>query len=201
MFDKFKEDAREMLTGANPDNDLRARLHADHNEIDRLIDELKSTEAHEYDLRVDILNQLAIALTAHERAEEMVVYRMIQDDPRLRDKIDHAFREHREIDQALDLLDLIKPSDPSFLEKVNALQQCVEQHVHDEEGDLLPKAESVIGRDYLARVIPAFNERKRELAEKIREERRGRELASAITETDFGSGPTPFGLDEVSSQW
>src|SRR6476619_3377129 len=101
MFDKFKEDAREMLTGSNPDNDLRARLHADHNEVSRLIDELKSTEDHEFDMRADILNQLVIALSAHARAEESVVYRLFQDDPRLRDKTIHAFREHSQIDQAL----------------------------------------------------------------------------------------------------
>ena len=42
MFDKIKEDVRELMTGSNVENDMRARLHADHDDVARIMSELEN---------------------------------------------------------------------------------------------------------------------------------------------------------------
>jgi len=163
MLDKLREDVREAVTGATPENDLRARLHADHDEIARLLGQLGSTTDADIAERTDVRAQIHAALTAHARAEEEVVYRRVEARSEMRSDTDHAFGEHGKIDAALASLMGTDPADPEFADAVAELKRIVTHHVHDEENELLPKAEQLLGRETLAALIPAFNDRKRTL--------------------------------------
>ena len=167
MFDKLKEDLRETLTGSTPENDLRARLHADHGEVAKLIDELLATGDYEIAMREDLRNQIVVGLTAHARAEEEVVYTWLQQDATTESDTRHAWREHDEIDQALAAVKAADAGDPSLKEKVEALKSVVTHHVHDEENELLPKAETRFGQAQLAQLIAPFNSRKTELMQEL----------------------------------
>jgi hemerythrin superfamily protein len=166
-FDKIKEDAREMLTGSTPENDLRARLHADHNEVGKLIDELLASGDYEVAMRDDIRDQIVLGLTVHAQAEEEVVYDYLKQNMAVRDKVDHAFTEHAEIDRLLQQLKACDCADPGMTELVQELKQTVMHHVHDEENELLPKAEERIGKETLARLIPKFNSRKVQIQQEL----------------------------------
>ena len=163
MFDNIKENIRETLTGRTPENDLRARLHADHTEVSTLIDELISSEDYEIALREDIRDQIVIGLTSHARAEEEVVYSWLAKDAATRSKTQHAIREHNDIDRLVHLLKTTDVGDLNFIELAKELKGTVGHHVQEEENDLLPKAEKEIGQDQLALLIPQFNARRTEL--------------------------------------
>jgi hemerythrin superfamily protein len=203
MFDKLKEGVRELLTGANADNDLRARLYADHQEVSRLLTELRSTEDHEVDMRSDIRDQLMVALMAHARVEEEVVYERLKTTPLLRDLVQEAFRQHDDLDLSLDELARIDPGDPGFLEVVDRLEDLVTRHVQQEENVVLPRAEGVVGKTSLSNLIPIFNDRKRDLLQQLELERmaeRRREDAEAEAEAGWAS-PVDVGMSESSSQF
>lgn len=197
MFDKMKEDLREAVTGATPDNDLRARLHADHAEVDRLIKELKGTDDHDIAMRADLRNEIVQALMVHARAEEEIVYDNLRSEPSLRTDITHADREHQDILRALASLEAVDCGDPAFLDAVDRLEDLVKHHVHEEETSVLPKAEERLGKEPLARLIQPFNERKRELL-------RQRHSALEVAPTEPEATPTPMpsrGLSDLPSQW
>lgn len=171
---KLKEDVREAVTGSTPDNDLRARLHADHNEVAKLLAELWSTTEADVAERTDVRNQVEAGLASHTKAEEEVIYRRIQMDSRMREQTEHGFREHGNVDTALDILMNTDPADPAFSAAVKDLRQVVSHHVHDEENELLPQAEQLLGREQLATLIPTFNDRKRALMKHYESEQRTR---------------------------
>jgi len=203
MFDKIKEGVRELLTGSNAENDLRARLHADHQEVSRLIAELRSTEDHEVDMRSDIRDQLMVALMAHARIEEEVVYERLKTMPLLRDLVQEAYRQHDDLDLSLDELSRIDTGDPGFLEVVAKLEAEVTRHVQQEENTVLPHAEGVVGKTQLAHLIPVFNERKQDLLQQLQLERlaeRRRTDAEAEAEAEWSS-MRDVGMSESSSQF
>ena len=179
MFDKMREDLRQTLTGATVDDDLRARLHADHDEVARLIAELEGTTDADSEMRADLRDELQRGLVAHSKAEETVVYRRLESAGGLAQQTQHATREHAEIDAALHTVLSLDTADPAFADAVKTLKQVVTHHVHEEETNLLPKAEVMLGKDALTALIPGFNDRKRQLIGQLESEQRMRKAAQA----------------------
>ena len=171
MFDKMKESAREVLTGANPDNDLRACLHADHMDVDRMISELRSASGSDISRREKILSQLVITLKSHAMAEEEIVYDRLRTEPELSAPVREAFEEHEEIENTLDELSRMDLNDPRFPDVVDQLKVVVDGHVRDEENQVLPRAESLLGKDVLANLIPTFKTRKANLMRQLKGDR------------------------------
>jgi hemerythrin superfamily protein len=170
MFDKMKEDVREALTNSTPENDLRARLHADHTEVSKLIDELLATDDYEIAMREDLRDQIVIGLMAHARAEEEVVYDFLAQQATTQADTQHAFTEHEEIDRLMAVIKRLDGGDSNLDLVVQQLKETVQHHVHDEETKLLPKAERDIGQERLAALIPMFNTRKASLVAELEQE-------------------------------
>jgi hemerythrin superfamily protein len=168
MFDKIKENAREVLTGSTPENDLRACLHADHADVDKMISQLMSSDDDDLIRREKILSQLVISLSAHARAEEEIVYDRLRTEPELGVPMREAFREHEDIETCLNELSGMPPNDPRFHEVLTQLKAAVDSHVHDEENQVLPRAESLLGKEVLANLIPSFNTRKANLMRQLK---------------------------------
>jgi hemerythrin superfamily protein len=179
MFDKIKEDIRESLTGSTPENDLRARLHADHSEVAKLIDELLASEDYELALREDIREQIVVGLTSHSKAEEEIVYSRLQQYPATQRLTQEAIVEHDGIDRVLQTLKEMDVGDPGLSQVVEDLKAKVQHHVVEEENKLIPQAEKEFGQTELARMIPQFNARKAELMVDL-------ELESALAD-DLGT--------------
>lgn len=174
LFDKIKEEVHESVAGTHPGNDLRARLHADHAAVSRLIVALKETESHEITRREDLRRQLVVELTAHSRAEEEVVYPELAAHDGTRELGERSLLEHGRLDRALEDLRVVRVVDPTFLARVDVLDDLLSEHVHDEESNVLPHAEAVIGQPELARLIPRFDERATEWRGRLGAERRQR---------------------------
>jgi hemerythrin superfamily protein len=193
MFDEMKEGIREVLTNRTPENDLRARLHADHVEIARLIDELLATEEYEISMREDLRDRIVMDLTVHARAEEEVVYDFLAQHPATQAGTQQAFHEHDEMDRLLALLDRMDGSDVNLELIVDQLKEAVQRHVHEEETELLPTGEQEIGQERLAQLIPLFNARKASV---------GAEMASrAQARETVGYRRTTLAYEETDSRY
>jgi hemerythrin-like domain-containing protein len=179
----------------NPD-DLRARLHRDHVEIDQLMTELRATDDHDVAMRADLRNELVRALMVHTRAEEDVVYISLRTEPSLQTDVMHAERQHRDLLRALAEVEAADPSQPALLDALATLQDAVSHHVHEEENRVLPKAEARMGKEALADLIAPFEERKRELFRQ-----RHSALETETTEPETTPTAPPGGLAEAPSLW
>jgi len=66
-----------------------------------------------------------------------------------RDLIKESYREHQKVDQ---LLAEIKPAAVDFAGKLSELRRNVEAHVEEEEGEMFPKAERLLGQARLQEI-------------------------------------------------
>jgi hemerythrin superfamily protein len=120
-------------------------LKKDHRDIERLFSAFD--QARDADEQRDIFRQIADALTIHTQIEEAHFYPTIRV---VDDELVHlALEEHLQIKQLIaDLLDM-DPNDEQFAIKVSVLQQEVEQHVGEEEGELFPAVQRMCEPDLL----------------------------------------------------
>lgn len=165
-FDELRDQVRDAFTRTR-ENDLHARLHADHAELAKLLDELLGSRDYEPAMRDDIRDQIVVGATAHAVAEEEIVYDFLKQNASTRGNVEHAFREHAELDRLVVALQGMDTRDPGLEQVAEDLKRALQHHVHEEENVLLPRAEEAIGRDRLARLIPPFNSRRSQLQEEL----------------------------------
>lgn len=91
-----------------------------------------------------LAKQICDELTMHTTLEEEVVY------PVLRDEVDeemaeHAEEEHDEAKALIEEIQAMEPGDPMLASTMRRLQSAVEEHVQEEETEVFPKMEAVVG--------------------------------------------------------
>ena len=138
--------------------DIFNLLKEDHDKVKNLFQKLEKTE--ETSERDELFGQLEHELTVHSRLEEEHFYPVLEHDPRTKDLISEALKEHKQVDQVLeDLMDML-PDDEDWDETLKELNRLVEHHVAEEENTMFPKARQVLGE-----------EKAQELAELIQREK------------------------------
>ena len=109
-------------------------LKDDHKKVSALIQEYFASPSSE--VVVDIVKELSV----HAAIEEQYVYPKIREVVPGGDKLaDQAIQEHQTVKELLAELDGADGKDPSVTAGVSALRESVEQHVEEEESQLLPK--------------------------------------------------------------
>jgi hypothetical protein len=122
-------------------------MKADHDRMKILLEEaLDSDEPRE---RVELLHKIRAELMAHEQMEEDVFYPALRSSAEAKDVVLEAFEEHHVIDLILDeLLDVPEESD-EWKAKLKVLQENVEHHIEEEEGEMFEKAKQVLEAEML----------------------------------------------------
>lgn len=141
-------------------HDLRTRLHADHREVARLIDELLVTEDFEIVMRERLRDQIAVDLLATARAEEEVVYDFLAQHTAIQDELRIAFRQHEEICRLVALMQRMHGGDSHLDLVVEQLKESIQAHLHDKETVLLPEAEKTLGAERLGELGTLFYARR-----------------------------------------
>lgn len=129
----------------------------DHIKVKRMFMEFERSSDHQ--LALQICNEL----TMHATLEEEIVY------PVLRDEVDaemaeHGEEEHDEAKAMIEEIQAMEPGDPQLSSTMRRLQGAVEEHVQEEETEVFPKMESVVGDKLTDLGIELFR-RKTELME------------------------------------
>lgn len=123
-------------------------LKQDHMEAMQLIEKLESAEGGTelQGANLELFGKLKSALALHTLVEERVFYHALANLPETRDLITEAYKEHREVDELL-----VKMSSPNddWKALLNDLKGKIEHHVAEEEGELFPKSEQLLGQDQL----------------------------------------------------
>jgi hemerythrin superfamily protein len=113
-------------------------LKQDHREAIGLFDRLEGTGGS----KDELFNQLKDALKLHTKLEEKIFYPALENFDETRDLVKESYREHRKVDQ---LLAEINPAAGDFADELGELRRNVEHHVEEEEGEMFPKAERLLG--------------------------------------------------------
>jgi hemerythrin-like domain-containing protein len=106
----------------------------------------------------ELFNQLRDALKLHTKLEEQIFYPALENFDVTRDLIKESYREHQKVDQ---LLAGINPAAGDFANKLSELRRNVEHHVEEEEGEMFPKAERLLGQARLQEMGRQMEQMKR----------------------------------------
>jgi len=120
-------------------------LKTQHQEVKTLFKKIEKADEGE---KEDLFDQIADALAVHAAIEEKHFYPATRN-ARTEELLQEAVEEHLSVKRLIaDLLEL-SPSDPQFDAKISVLQEQVEHHVGEEEGDLFPKVKKILAADEL----------------------------------------------------
>jgi hemerythrin superfamily protein len=150
-------------------------IRADHRKAERLFKQYESVEGRQ-SLKESLVRQICLELYAHTQSEEEVFYPAVQSVQKEASGqlVTEALREHRTIKDLIQHLKEMSPSDEMCDSAMQQLQECVAHHVEEEERDMLPQAETLLG-EQLESLGARMQRRKQQFLESATE------LASAAT--------------------
>lgn len=117
---------------------LRLEHAAIQDMLDQVIDRSSDTEslqmgADQGDDWPSILHDFKLALLAHDRAEEAVVYEFLRQIPHRGETADLKTEEHHLAEELLEDLEEINPADRAWATKLGLLKNQIESHIAEEE--------------------------------------------------------------------
>jgi hemerythrin superfamily protein len=120
-------------------------LKQQHREVEKLF---KGIEKAGPDEKEKLFDELADALAVHAAIEEQHFYPATKD-ARTEELLQEAVEEHLSVKRIIaDLLEM-EPDDAQFDAKITVLQEQVDHHVEEEEGELFPKVQKLHSKDEL----------------------------------------------------
>jgi hemerythrin superfamily protein len=124
-------------------------LKMDHEKVRRLFREYgEAGSENRGSERRDTAAQALMELEIHSKLEEEIFYPALRDrSGELKEEVDEGYDEHRQVDQMIEDLKAMDPDSEQYSERFQALMGAVEYHVAEEEAEMLPHAEQVLGQD------------------------------------------------------
>jgi hemerythrin superfamily protein len=141
-------------------------LKEDHAKVKSLLEQLTDTTDRAEKKRQDLLDKIERELAIHTQLEEEVFYPAFRDANGSKNKAMYfeAVEEHRAVEKLV-LPDLKKtdPTSAKFAGRAKVLRELVEHHVKEEEQEMFPEAESVMGKETLEDLAQRMEARRKEL--------------------------------------
>jgi hemerythrin HHE cation binding domain-containing protein len=147
--------------------DALTLLEDDHAKMRKLLKELETTTERGVKTRAELFSTIKGELTLHEIIEEEIFYPALKSHPKAEDLVLEGYEEHHVVDLVMAELEDLPVDDESWGAKAKVMQENVEHHMEEEEGDMFKQARSIFDRQELD-----------ELGERMaaRKEQAGREL-------------------------
>lgn len=118
-------------------------LIEDHREAESLIAELEGSADKE------TFKKLKRALTMHTMVEEDIFYPALEEFEETSDLVDESYQEHDEVDQLLEDMSAAEIDSEEFQDLLAQLKESIEHHVEEEENELFPLSETLLGAETL----------------------------------------------------
>lgn len=145
-------------------NTIYDALRQDHKTVKTLLSELVSLKE-DSPRRGELVQKIAAELIPHARAEEAVFYNSLRSVPVFNEDAWHGYKEHMQAETLLRALQVAEKFDAGFLTIAKKLQEALEHHISEEEGELFPLAEGVINEQEATQMERAFTSMKSKVKE------------------------------------
>ncbi|MFL6213940.1 MAG: hemerythrin domain-containing protein [Blastocatellia bacterium] len=119
-------------------------LTQDHQEASAMMDRIESANAGDPSVMMTF-NQLKEALTLHAEIEEQIFYPALRNNDETEDQIEESFEEHQEVKDLLAEMSGLQGGNDEFISMMSDLRDAVEHHVEEEENELFPQAQQILG--------------------------------------------------------
>jgi hemerythrin superfamily protein len=140
-------------------------LKSDHRKVEQLFREFEEAGDRAYKTKQELVGQIVEELEVHATIEEEIYYPAVEAKARKDGKelIAEAVEEHHVVKVLLGELGSMSSEDEAFDAKVTVLMENVRHHVEEEESELLPQSEKILGTDELTRLGEQMAARKQQL--------------------------------------
>jgi len=128
-------------------------LKKQHQEVKKLFGKIEKAREGKEELFEQIADQLAV----HATIEEKIFYPATKS-ARTEELLHEAVEEHLAVKRLIADMLKMSPEDEQFDAKVTVLKEQVEHHVEEEEGELFPKVQKMLGKDELEDLGVAMEE-------------------------------------------
>ena len=137
-------------------------LKKDHQKVKGLIKKLKSARTK----KEELLSQIEQEIKIHSQAEEQIFYPAYEEVDS--EMVAESLEEHHQVDNILaELMEMTGDEGEEFEAKVTVLEEMLEHHIEEEEGEMFPEAEKKL-KDQLEELGAQIEEFKEEWESKGR---------------------------------
>ncbi len=133
-------------------------LKDDHDKVDKLFQKVKATEEGEHQ---ELFEKIKEELDAHAHIEEKIFYPRLKEEDELEDITLEGIEEHHQAKMFLRELASLTDDSGKFEPKLKVLMEDIEHHVMEEEGEMFPKVEKIIGKAELEELGKQMEEEKK----------------------------------------
>jgi hypothetical protein len=138
-------------------------LKEDHQKVSGIFQQLEPTTERAEKTRSELFAKLKEELDIHARIEETIFYPAIKQAAETREIVLEGFEEHHVIKMLLKELEAMPVDTEEWAAKLKVLQENVEHHVEEEEGEMFQKAREVISEDEINQLGTRMEELKMQL--------------------------------------
>lgn len=123
--------------------EITTLLKEDHREVENLIAQLEGGADK------DTFTKLKSSLELHTQIEEEIYYPALEGLDETDDLVSDAYQEHDEVDELLEEMSGTDVGSEEFQDLLQQLKDSINHHVKEEENELFPKSEKVLGAEKL----------------------------------------------------
>ena len=126
--------------------DAIAMLETEHRHMRKLLGDLESTTERAIKTRQELFATIKGELTLHEVIEEEIFYPELKAHPKAVDIVLEGYQEHHVVDLLMSELEALDVDDESWGAKAKVMQENVEHHMEEEEGEMFKQARRVFDK-------------------------------------------------------
>lgn len=143
-------------------------LKEDHQKVSGIFQQLEPTTERAEKTRTELFAKLKEELDIHAKIEESIFYPAIKEAAETREIVLEGFEEHHVIKMLLNELDAMPVDTEQWTAKLKVLQENVEHHVEEEEGEMFQSAREVLSGDEINQLGTQMEEMKLQLKEQAK---------------------------------
>lgn len=124
-------------------------LKEDHKKVSEIFQQIEPTTERALKTRTELFAELKTNLDIHAHIEETIFYPSIKREAETREIVLEGFEEHHVIKMLLKELEAMPVDTEQWAAKCKVLQENVEHHVEEEEGEMFQKARQVLSEEQI----------------------------------------------------
>ena len=122
-------------------------LKSDHEKVAGILSSIEETTERAIKGREELFTRLKQELDLHAKIEEEIFYPAIEGAEETREVTLEAYEEHRLVKQLLAELEAEPKDTEEWTAKFTVLQENIEHHVEEEEGEMFKQARQVLSEE------------------------------------------------------
>ena len=142
-------------------------LKEDHQKVNGIFTQLEPTTERAEKTRTELFARLKEELDVHARIEETIFYPAIKQEAETREIVLEGFEEHHVVKMLLKELEALPVDTEQWTAKLKVLQENVEHHVEEEEGEMFQKARQVLSEEQINDLGARMEEEKKNQQQKM----------------------------------